>query len=85
MNEFVAVPKNQLYLYYLILAIVYIIFLRNLRPTYLTATIFLLFNKGFPESLIPDYGTAITKIFFVMLLLILLVRAKNRITDKKKC
>jgi hypothetical protein len=84
MNEFVAVPKNQLYLYYLILAIVYIIFLRNLRPTYLTATIFLLFNKGFPESLIPDYGTAITKIFFVMLLLILLVRAKNRITDKKE-
>ena len=79
-----AIPQSQLFLYYFLLAVVYIIFLRNLRPTYLTATIFLLFNQGFLESLVPTYGAVINKAMFVLLLLILIMRTRIKKLDKKE-
>lgn len=79
-----AIPQNQLFLYYFLLAVVYLIFLRNLRPTYLTATIMLLFNQGFLESLVPSYGVVMTKALFVVLLFIILIRMKIKKVDKRE-
>lgn len=78
------IPQSQLFLYYFILAAVYLIFLRNLRPTYLTATIFLLFNQGFLESLVPTYGAVINKALFVGLLLILIVNTRVKKLDRRE-
>lgn len=70
------IPYPQLLLYYFILFAIYVFFLRGLKPTYLTATMFLMMNQGFFESLLGRPGIVGVKIGLVILITILLFRMK---------
>lgn len=78
------IPVNQLYLYYFLLFALYLFFLRGIKPTYLTATIMLLFNQGFLLSLFENVGPPLTKAMFVLLILVLLMKARIRGISKKE-
>ncbi len=71
-----AMPMQQLYLYYFILFLIYLLFLRGLKPTYLTATMFLMVNQGFFESLLGRPGVVGVKIVLVIFIVILLIKSK---------
>lgn len=71
-----AMPMQQLYLYYFILFLIYLFFLRGLKPTYLTATMFLMVNQGFFESLLGRPGIVGVKIVLVIFIVILLIKSK---------
>ena len=71
-----AMPMQQLYLYYFILFLIYLLFLRGLKPTYLTATMFLMVNQGFFESLLGRPGIVGVKIGLVILIIILLIKSR---------
>lgn len=78
-----AIPKNQLYLYYFVLALLYLLFLRGLRPTILTAIIFLLFNQGFFDGAIIGFGPPLIKGVISFLLFLLLFRTNIGNLDKR--
>jgi len=75
-----AIPYTQLLLYYIILFTLYLLFLRNVKPTLTTMVIILLFNQGF-ILLIDDQGLP-TKVLFILLSFAILFKA--RLTDLKK-
>ena len=79
-----AIPRPQLYAYYGILLVIYLLFLRGLKPTYLTFTIFLIFNAGFFESLWGNPGTVVLKSMLIVLQAILLIRMRLRWLTKKE-
>ncbi|MDD3563781.1 MAG: hypothetical protein PHR32_08925 [Candidatus Cloacimonetes bacterium] len=80
-----AIPANQLYLYYFLLFALYLFFLRKIKPTYLTATIMLLFNQGFLASLFGNIGIQLTKAVFVFLIFMLLMKTKiSGLTRKER-
>ncbi|MDD2230055.1 MAG: hypothetical protein PHT37_06520 [Candidatus Cloacimonetes bacterium] len=79
-----AIPANQLYLYYFLLFTLYVLFLRRIKLTYLTATIMLLFNQGFLISLLPTAGTLLAKVMLLFLVIVLLMRARiSKLTRKE--
>lgn len=78
-----AIPKNQLYLYYFVLALLYLLFLRGLRPTILTAIIFLLFNQGFFDGVIIGFGPPLIKGVISFLLFLLLFRGNFGNLDRR--
>lgn len=71
-----AIPVQQLYLYYFVLLLIYLLFLRGLKPTYLTATLFLLMNQGFFESLLGSYGVVAVKLSLAIFVIILLFKTR---------
>lgn len=71
-----AIPTSQLYLYYLVLFLLYVFFLRNVKITMLTGIIMLLFNQGFLISLLRTSGSQFSKFLFVVLITIFLFAAK---------
>jgi len=79
------IPYSQILLYYFILFAIYVLFLRGLKPTFLTMTILLMLNQGFFESLFGAYGVTSVKAGFVVLLIILLFRMKPvKLSNKEK-
>lgn len=77
-----AIPANQLYLYYFVLFLLYLFFLRGVKLTLLSTTIMLLFNQGF-LLLIDDQGVPI-KVLFIFLALALLFRARFTTISKRE-
>ena len=79
-----SISQPLLYTYYGILLILYLLFLRGLKPTYLTGTIILIFNAGFFESLWGNPGTVVLKAIFIILLAILLANMRIRGLSKNE-
>jgi len=78
------IPTNQLYLYYFILFLLYLFFLRGLKPTYITATMFLMLNQGFFEVLVGREGIVGVKIALVVFILILLIKTRvSNLTNRE--
>ena len=70
--------------YYGILTAIYLLFLRGLKPTVLTITIFTIFNAGYFESFFGGTGTAVLKGLLVLFVFMLLIQIKLRNLNKKE-
>ena len=70
-----AIPNNVLYLYYMLLLVTYIIFLRNIKMSELTFVILLLFNQGF--IILFDSSNRASKIIFTVLCLTILIKGRS--------
>ena len=78
-----AIPTTTLYLYYLILAVIYLIFLRNVKFSYLSLIIILLFNQGF--IILFDPANRLSKIIFTGLSVLMLFMGNSyRMTNEYK-
>lgn len=65
-----AIPTTTLYLYYLILAVIYLLFFRDVKFSYLSLVIMVLFNQGF--IILLDPLNRPSKIIFTVLSLLIL-------------
>ena len=77
-----AIPTNQLWIYYGLVIVTYIIFLRKLKFTHLTVLILLIFNRGLLQ--IIDYSGLIYKILSSIIILDLFFRNSNKIVKTRK-
>jgi len=70
-----AIADTQLYLYYIVLFIAYLVFLRNVKMNLLSILIFTLYNQGF--LLLIDAQGRISKVLFAALVVSILFRSGN--------
>ena len=68
------IPLNQLLLYYLIIFIIYVIFLRRVKLTTLSMLILLLFNQGF--IMLIDPSNRPSKVIFILFSIVILLKDK---------
>jgi len=81
-----AIPQNQLYLYYFIVIIIYLLFFRNFKLTNFSLFIAIAFNQGILFSLFPVGGRQFVEITLVILSAVALMKANFKffsLKDKK--
>lgn len=77
-----AIPFAQLLLYYLVLFTLYVLLLRNVKLSLPSMVLMLLFNQGF--ILLADDQGVPTKILFILLTFIILVRSDFKSIEKRE-
>ena len=76
------IPTNQLFLYYLVIFIIYVAFLRKVKLTTLSLVILLLFNQGF--IILIDSSNRPSKILFIFFSMVLLLKSKFNNLDRRE-